>query len=207
MGRLARSGRESARRSLRDPGRLNRHPSVITVSGSSMKQIIGPMMPWSGWCRPPPAGGRQVWGATIVSLLSRSTHSAPCSSAWRIPVLFPPAQPPFASRRMTVAHGWAWVNWLEGSGVEPFSTTIVRQFSRSMAFKESRHLSVSIVPWKLSTTIPTLEDCAASEGELAMRSYSPGGHASSRRTYRPGQVSVLSIPNTSASDDVLVSER
>ena len=43
--------------------------------------------------------------------------------------------------------GVAWVNWLVGSGVEALSTTIVKPFSGLTACRESRHLSVSLVPW------------------------------------------------------------
>src|SRR5260370_707169 len=76
------------------PGSANMQPSVRTWSGSSMKHMTGPKIPNSG---APRAAGRSEpgkGGEKFVCLFSRTSGSAPCSKEYRIPVLWPPAQPP-----------------------------------------------------------------------------------------------------------------
>ena len=100
-GSAGRSGTSCRRKNPGYPGGLKVTPSVITTSGSSMYRITGPITPNRGCASNARSKRATRFGATVVSLLSSRTWVAPRASAYRMPVLFPPLQPPLAGLRTT----------------------------------------------------------------------------------------------------------
>ena len=90
-----------------------------------MNRMTGPMMPYSGWAAAAAAKHVTNSGSTTVSLFSKTTKSAPCFMAYFIPMLLPPAHPPFVVDRIKCAHGNSAFNASVTSTCEALSTTIV----------------------------------------------------------------------------------